>query len=126
MGKIKATRITLDRAEGPVALCVKRELTGQHVFAQADRVLAQWWKTAPHLGYHKVDFTIHYEDGEVYQGRYDLGEDHLALGRHIHDFCLVMSGMESRPWIPVIVQLRYLMDPENQKYGYFIDNYEVE
>jgi hypothetical protein len=37
----------------------------------------------PELGYYKTDFILTFEDGETYEGRYDVGDDESTLGDHI-------------------------------------------
>ena len=55
-------------------------------FAQANAVLRSWAKHAPRRGYDKVWFTIRYEDGAEYRGRYDLQHTSVELpdlARHL-------------------------------------------
>lgn len=40
----------------------------------------------PKIGYYKTAFCVLYEDGEVYEGRYDIGSDAPTLREHILGF----------------------------------------
>jgi len=95
--KIKARSITLQRAEGtigrddfgPKTVTAKE---GGNVWEQADRLLFDWSQTAPRGGgYDKVDFTVNYEDGETYSGRYDLvhwSEEYPSLAKEVLSKCV--------------------------------------
>ncbi len=48
----------------------------------------------PELGYYKTDFTVTFEDGEVYTGRYDIGSDLSTLDGHIKSFLAYVSCRE--------------------------------
>jgi hypothetical protein len=51
----------------------------------------------PDIGYYKTDFVITYEDGETYQGRFDIGSDADTLADHINDFSkLVINNTHGR------------------------------
>ena len=45
----------------------------------------------PDLGYYKTDFEITWEDGEIYEGRYDIGSDFPTLKEHVLNFLNRMS-----------------------------------
>ena len=59
--------------------------------------------TAPkEMGYDKVDFLVTWEDGETYEGRFDMKYEHKLeenmLGRQITDVLLFYAGEnETRP-----------------------------
>lgn len=83
--------ITLTRAEGRASQCGKP--TTVSTWSQASAILAQWRGTAPELGYHKVDFTVTWADGEEYRGRYDLQRgDYTSLAKHVRDHASASSG----------------------------------
>lgn len=69
--KKKLVKIIFKRAEGPIAECVKKEFTS---LADAQVQAFRWARTAPPpgKGYDKCDFTLVFEDGHTYDGRYDL------------------------------------------------------
>jgi len=48
----------------------------------------------PSLGYYKTDFTITFEDGEEYKGRYDIGSDYPTLSDHVINFCQIYGGIK--------------------------------
>lgn len=69
----KAISIRLERAEGRVHECESVTFSSPSVWEDAGRRLFSWSMTAPREGgYHKCDFCVTYEDGETYEGRYDL------------------------------------------------------
>ena len=72
--RIAVKEIELDRAEGPTHLCGKVIVSD---FASANLRLATWALTAPKSGkgYNKIDFKVTWEDGETYEGRYDLNQE---------------------------------------------------
>jgi hypothetical protein len=68
---IEPKLIHIVRAEGPTDECGIKK-TCQN-FAQAADLLMSNARTAPKCGgYDKHDFTVEYEDGYLYEGRYDL------------------------------------------------------
>ena len=70
----KIVKVMLDRAEGPTALCGKKEFVGEVVQdGSVLDTLRAWGKTAPKDGgYDKVDFEVQWEGGESYAGRFDM------------------------------------------------------
>ena len=46
----------------------------------------------PEIGYYKTDFTIHFDNGEEYKGRYDIGCDTPTLEEHCFNFSDSMSN----------------------------------
>lgn len=96
----RAKEITLTRAEG-LHSEVDKPITlhrQQHpdIWAAADKVLFDWSWTAPKGGgYDKIDFTIVYDDGEKYTGRYDLrhySDEYPHLAKHVYDFVRFTAG----------------------------------
>lgn len=68
---IRVKSIVLTRAEGS-GVEVNKPMTFSS-FAQAAAKLKQWARTAPPGGaYDKCDFKVTWDDGQVYNGRYDL------------------------------------------------------
>lgn len=92
---IPVKSIWLRRAEGPVALLGTRTVSS---FEDADSVLRRWAETAPEGGsYDKCDFKITYEDGEIYEGRYDLKRldyEWPSLRKHVSEFLRFISGTD--------------------------------
>jgi hypothetical protein len=100
---------------------------------ETDWVLKAWAKTAPEGGgYDKCDFTITYDDGETYSGRFDLQRDHMAgsnlLGNHVRLFCETYSGRR-RPTHITPERYRALMKQYGEEttsaYCEFLDSYEI-
>lgn len=95
---IQPAYIILERGEGPSELCDRP--VAVKTWAQADEVLWQWAETAPLSGYDKVDFLVVWNDGELYQGRFDLRRQDGLYGnhlpRHIRQFAGVYAG-ERKP-----------------------------
>ena len=93
--RIRVVGIDLVRAEGPIALAGQaRRVAG---WDEADAVLRDWAATAPAAGgYDKCDFTISFEDGVLYRGRYDLVNASLEipdLAAHVRGTALIHSGL---------------------------------
>ena len=63
-------------------------------------MLRKWAQTAPKWeGYNKVDFRVIWEDGEIYEGRYDLVRQDMTkanLAQHMREFCSFHGGL----WCP--------------------------
>lgn len=82
---IPAVRIAFTYSEAPGFVSGSpRVFEGDECWTQASHRLAMLPR--PNLGYYKTDFTVTYEDGETYRGRYDVGADAPTLGQHIRDF----------------------------------------
>jgi hypothetical protein len=96
MARIPVKIILLNRAEGPVRDVGNRVARS---FKAADEFLRQWAHTAPKKGggYDKTDFKVEWEDGETYQGRYDLQREDATkaalLGPHITDWLTFHAGL---------------------------------
>jgi hypothetical protein len=86
--------ITITRAEGPTAECNKPRTASS--WLEANFALRCWASTAPENGgYDKCDFKVEFEDGETYEGRYDLvhyRKENPDLARHVRDFCRYLAG----------------------------------
>jgi len=142
MAKAKVVSIYLYRAEGPTK--VLERLGRQRTVAsyeEADRVLKTWSATAPKPGegYDKIDFKVTWEDGQTYEGRYDLTqEDSLharsrlnLIGSHIQQQLLFYSGL-SRPrhlspedYERYLSQLRRSSGETPESYIQFLQTHEV-
>ena len=74
MDKVKIAKVVVVRGEGPSNECNKpKEFVGVDAMFDAQMQMQKWSYTAPkNGGYDKCDFTITFEDGYVYKGRYDL------------------------------------------------------
>jgi hypothetical protein len=71
--KHQVVKVELDRAEGPCDECVKVEFAGADAMMKAQTQMIRWSHTAPKDGgYDKCDFTVTFDDGQTYKGRYDL------------------------------------------------------
>lgn len=72
-------------------------------FKEANANLAHLSMFAPKGGaYNKCDFTITFEDGEEYTGRYDLKhytEELPALDNHVKSFVGISSGLQKPAWM---------------------------
>jgi hypothetical protein len=97
---IKVTEIWLNRAEGPTQDVGQKKVKS---FADANRVIKNWATSAPkNGGYDKVDFKVTWEDGEVYEGRYDMTYEDTwkaNIGDQIRRFMLFHSGLERPYWL---------------------------
>lgn len=123
---IKLKSITLTRGEGPAEECGKPKTVFS--WREADSVLRQWSETAPECnGYDKVDFTITYEDGETYKGRYDLKHHRCEtpdLAKHVRGFVSFHAGKQKPAWMTDEEYQRYVskMKPE---FEHFLEHYEI-
>ena len=92
---VKATKITILWSEATRVENI--EFIGENVFQQANDYLKWLAHGLPgkHLGYYKTKFRIDYQDGETYEGRYDLKRHDIFygdLGRHVRGICEFCSG----------------------------------
>lgn len=125
MPKIPVKTIWIHRAEGPT-----RDL-GEHLvasFETANAILRRWAQTAPDKGgYDKVDFKVTWDDGETYEGRYDLVREDTTkadLARHMKEFCSFHGGLWCPPHMKKEVYKEFIerqeKDPEGPKRMEFV------
>jgi hypothetical protein len=96
-------KITLTRVEGKVTEAdkqVKRE-----DFHAANIMLTIWSRTAPKDGgYDKCDFTVEFDNGDVYEGQYDLVHPSVGglpdLRKHIRESLEWMAAEQAAPHWP--------------------------
>lgn len=135
-GLIPAVKVEITRAEGLISetgkpVILPRDLDIGNVWEAADRILYQWSKTAPTQGYDKCDFLITWEDGETYEGRYDLKHhtvEYPDLAKHIYNFAMFHAGLW-KSWMDEKQYRDYLgrspaadMIP---KFQHFLQTYEL-
>lgn len=129
MNKIKVKEVFLERAEGPVADCIKVTVPS---LAEATNTLMRWSWTAPKdLGYDKCDFRVTFEDGEVYEGRYDLKrglKDEGSLQHHIVSFIEFYAGKHKPPHLTEQKYRDFLRSaaPDPTPYLEFLEKYDLE
>jgi hypothetical protein len=133
--KKRAIEIWVRRAEGRASECIELTLKGgdgyAEVWARADSVLQRWSRTAPDSGgYDKCDFRILYEDGETYEGRYDLQRhESVSIATHMLSFLECYSGRKKPGHMKEADYRRLLAYHEKEghlaSYGRFLDEYEV-
>lgn len=91
---LRLTKIMVNRAEGKHWECIKRDFTS---LAEAEAFLRKAAETAPvHGGYDKCDFTLTFSDGQQYDGRIDLTNEHTAgysISKHVRDVCEFHAGV---------------------------------
>lgn len=101
MAKAKVKEIVITRVEGLIKDCGKPKTVSD--FHKANQILRLWSDTAPKGGcYDKCDFKITFDDGSVYEGRYDLKhwKDEVPnLGNHVRDFVTFMAGQRKPGWM---------------------------
>ena len=81
--KIKIKSITIHRAEGPTRDCVKKVY---NTLMEAEKRILDIRRSINHDGYDKCDFVIEFEDGNIYQGRYDahsMKKSDYTLTEHV-------------------------------------------
>ena len=134
---IRAKTIILDRVEGshvevgrPEARIERAD--HEDIWSTADSTLKDWSETAPKEGgYDKTDFTIVYDDGETYKGRYDLKHwtvEYPDLAKHVYHFVGFHAGVYKPPhltaeeYAEILNRLWVKEIPEFQK---FLQTYEI-
>jgi hypothetical protein len=89
--KIPIKTIEITRVEGLITDSFQKVTVTS--FAAANSELTWMARTAPAVGYDKVDFRITWQDEQFYEGRYELTENMSAdLGKHVLTFCSVHGG----------------------------------
>lgn len=155
--KKKAIEIELHRAEGRHEECIKVRCTAEKAtttgydgkeaerpyytgtwatdpWTRANAVLASWSHTAPKTGgYDKCDFKVTYEDGETYEGRYDLThmdrDGYPSIEKHMTSFIGCYSGRRKPAHLKDADYRRFLAfyekDGTCESYAKFEDAYEI-
>ncbi len=90
---IKVKSIYIERAEGMAEECY-----GVTVYSinAANNILRLWSETVREGGYDKCDFKIVFEDGNTYDGRYDLENMKKGLpdlAGHVKSFVNFLAGI---------------------------------
>lgn len=103
---INARKIFLHRAEGKRCPSYTLSATSggnpSDVWREADSVLYRWSITAPKQGYDKCDFQIEFDDGAVYNGRFDLKHCDIEipdLSRHVSSHVKFFTGKHCPHWM---------------------------
>jgi hypothetical protein len=126
--KVKAVKFDVTRAEGRIEECKSYTVT---TWAKTDSILRSWARTAPDegQGYNKCDFTVTYEDGETYTGRYDLKRHDMGftdlLGYHIRSFVEFCAGQHKPDHMTAAQYQEYLSDSNKEEYAQFLLKYEI-
>jgi len=107
--KILPQTITLDRWEGLSASVKLRWRDARRaemsLWQLAAKVMRDWSDTAPKGGcYDKGEFTVRFQDGEVYKGRFDLKhwsepDNDIDIAGHIRDFAECETGRRMPEWV---------------------------
>lgn len=96
MPKTPVAKVTIERVEGLIHECIKKEFEGITALHAADMTLMEWSMTAPdNGGYDKCDFKVEWADGRTYSGRYDLVHytvESPSLAKQIKDTYLFYTG----------------------------------
>jgi hypothetical protein len=94
MAKVPVKRIWLRRVEGRTEDLGQRTVTSFH---DADEQLARWAQTAPKNSVHKTDFQVEWEDGQTYNGTYELSQEDATklniLGSTIQHYLAFHAGI---------------------------------
>ena len=132
---IPAKRITIERVEGYIDEAVKLTIEPGHgpgdIWQAANRILLLWSLSAPKGGaYDKCDFRVEYEDGELYQGRFDLQHwtcETPDLAKHMRRFVSFNGGLFRPAWCETEQYRTVLEDnPERVEWcARFLDAYEI-
>ncbi len=95
MTRIAAQSIWFRQAEGRIHEIAERTFEGPDPWGAADAHIATCRSRMPHdmLGYYKCDFKITFQDGFVYEGRYELSRhERVPLCDHVRRFCEISRG----------------------------------
>jgi hypothetical protein len=115
--RIPVVKVWLNRAEGPTYETGPRTVKS---LSEASDVIHGWAKSAPPhgQGYDKTDFRVEWADGETYEGRLDMDQNHRVirnpLGEQMQDHLLFLSGLRRPSRFDREEYERYL---ESIKYG---------
>lgn len=124
----KAIHFKIKRAEGKSAECFTIEC---RTWKAADQMLKLWARTAPEpgQGYDKCDFTVTWEDGETYTGRYDLKRHDQdfpeLLAYHIRSFIEFYAGTHKPEWMKPEQYQETIKGTDHAEYINFLNNYEI-
>ncbi len=128
MDKIPVKSIKITRVEGRII--DTPETVYATTWANANTHLYRMAYHAPTLGYYKCDFTVTYEDGEEYKGRYDLmhiSKEWPNLAKHVRDHIDHYTGRHCPSWLTAEQYATYLAqfgkEPGNLQW--FSDHYQV-
>jgi hypothetical protein len=127
--KIAVKSVKVARAEGMAHECITETVA---TLAAATDLLRRWSHTAPKTGgYDKCDFWIEYEDGQVYEGRFDMKymlADEESLEKHVQSHLMFIAGL----WMPSHLTrkkyedyLRHVGHDECRNTRAFLENYDV-
>jgi len=130
---IQASKIWIERAEGPSALCVERSFTGPNCWQDANVWLSRQSHTYPKTGgYDKHDFRVTFEDGETYEGRLDCqhpecDDPDLNVAKHVRDFLEFLAGTRRPAHMkPEDYERVVARDPKNREAAAeFLANYDI-
>ena len=132
MNKHKAVSIKLDLWEADRGVVTVYAADGDVWQLADDRLRLAALNEEGRLGYAKIDFTVTYDDGGEYSGRYDLryhDKDFTGLlARHITLFCEWHGGRLADPWIGVPEYRRFMQRSRAEDVAYFarmLDEYEI-
>ena len=102
---IPVQSVSIERCEGPKALCVKRSFQGAEALTEASIWLSGQSSTFPSQGggYDKCAFTASFADGFLFRGRmdcksYDAENPDLDVRKHILDYLTWTAGRRTHPW----------------------------
>lgn len=132
--KIPVKTIEIVRIEGPIELCDKKYLASS--YGEANVILRTMSDTAPSRGgYDKCDFKVIFEDGETYEGRYDLKHwsceqdegPSINLKERVGGYCRFMAGLIHPSWMKDDEWESHLNHIQGFKddYAQFLEKYDV-
>jgi hypothetical protein len=126
--RLKIQEIEIKRIEGPPEQCERAFVT--NTFSEADGILRRMAESSPDRGgTDRVDFRLKFEDGEVYNGRYNLKNDDKLkseiLALHVREFVRFHAGMDTERFTDDVQRyfIEAKIDPE--KFRYFYQRYDI-
>lgn len=128
----RAVKIEFEQWEGRIGRMLKGSFEGPEVWTKVNGLIAQIAAQCPPdmLGCLKCGFMVTFEDGETYEGRFEVKPyGSGTLEQHIRTHCVFHSGRETKPWMGEKRYRAFLDDvvkPEAQAaYAKILDEYEL-
>jgi hypothetical protein len=113
--KTKVATITISRVEGPTVLCGRTQHTK---WRDAEVRITNIRSSVKHDGYDKCDFTLVFDDGTEYKGRYDATSLKRAseggLSQHVRQHLEFLSG-EGRPYHLSPERYQFMVEEINRR-----------
>lgn len=132
---IPAIAIHIHRVEGQESeITLMAAAKGPCVWKQANDKLCEWARTAPltERGYHKVDFSIFYDNGQQFSSRYALTDgtahnlaEHIKNELHFYAGKLCPSYLKEEDYRQYLQGHELLHQGHQARCNAFLDTYQI-